>query len=78
VGASAHHTSVVHQQSGPRNRASQVNNTEECAIQYYPEFCYSVGCIIDHGNIEGTHMAKQLLTLICETGPPKYDKINYD
>lgn len=54
------------------------NNPERCAIQYYPEFCYSVGCIIDHGNIEGAHMAKQLLTLICETGPLKYDKMNYD
>jgi len=31
-----------------------------------------VGCIVDHGNIEVAHMAKQLLTLICETCGKKF------
>ena len=56
---------------GPERR--RLNKTEECAIQYYPEFWHSVGCIIDHANIEGAHMAKQLLTLICETCGKKFE-----
>ena len=43
-----------------------IHKTEDCSVQYYPDSCNSVSRIIHPANIQGTHMGKQLLSLICE------------